>query len=110
MGDFFSLNVTKFSTLVWLLSNRGVSNFSVYFWRARVATPLLISPTYFFVFLRDVWIRTQRAVVASRRATINLATHLPNLANHFTNLATHLHYNRLCNVYISHIGVMHSVL
>jgi hypothetical protein len=28
------------------------------------------------VFLRDVWIRTQRATVASRRAT-NLATHLP---------------------------------
>ncbi len=29
-----------------------------------------------FVFLRDVWIRTQRAAEASRRAT-NLATHLP---------------------------------
>ncbi len=29
-----------------------------------------------FEFLRDVWIRTQRATVASRRAT-NLATHLP---------------------------------
>ncbi len=29
-----------------------------------------------FVFLRDVWIRTQRAAVASRRAT-NLATYLP---------------------------------
>ncbi len=28
------------------------------------------------VFLRDVWIRTQRAAVVSRRAT-NLATHLP---------------------------------
>ncbi len=27
-----------------------------------------------FVFLRDFWIRTQRAAVASRRAT-NLATH-----------------------------------
>ena len=33
-------------------------------------------------FLRDVWIRTQSAAVASGRAT-NLATHL------FTNLATH---------------------
>ncbi len=31
-----------------------------------------------FVFLRDVWIRTRRAVVSSRRA-INLATHLPDL-------------------------------
>ncbi len=29
-----------------------------------------------FVFLRDVWIRTQRAVVASRCAT-SLATHVP---------------------------------
>ncbi len=29
-----------------------------------------------FVFLGDVWIRTQRAAVASRCA-INLATHLP---------------------------------
>jgi hypothetical protein len=28
-----------------------------------------------FVFLRDVWIRAQKAAVASRRAT-NLATHL----------------------------------
>jgi hypothetical protein len=30
-----------------------------------------------FVFLRDVWIRTQKAAVASRRATTNLATHHP---------------------------------
>ncbi len=30
-----------------------------------------------FVLLRDVWIGTQRAAVASRRAT-NLAIHLPN--------------------------------
>jgi hypothetical protein len=30
-----------------------------------------------FVLLRDVWIRTQGAAVASRRAT-NLATHLPS--------------------------------
>jgi len=29
----------------------------------------------YFVFLRDVWIRTQRAAVASRCAT-NLVTHL----------------------------------
>jgi hypothetical protein len=34
-----------------------------------------------FVFLRDVWIRSQTAAVASRRAT-NLATHLPKLATH----------------------------
>ncbi len=29
-----------------------------------------------FVFLRDVWIRTQNAAIASSRAS-NLATHLP---------------------------------
>jgi hypothetical protein len=49
---------------------------------------------YFFGFLeclffRHVWIRNQRAAVASRRAT-NIATHLPNLATHLPNLATHL--------------------
>jgi hypothetical protein len=31
-----------------------------------------------FVFLREVWFQTQRAVEASRRAT-NLATHLPQI-------------------------------
>ncbi len=35
----------------------------------------------YFEFLRDVWIRTQRAAVVSSR-TPNLATHLPNLATH----------------------------
>jgi hypothetical protein len=39
-----------------------------------------------FVFLRDVWIRTQRAAKASRRAT-NLATNLHNLATHLPNLS-----------------------
>jgi hypothetical protein len=43
-----------------------------------LATHLLMSPH--FVFLRDFWIRTQRAAVASRRAT-NLATHLRNNSN-----------------------------
>ncbi len=43
-----------------------------------------------FVFLRDVWIRIQRAAVESRRAT-NLATHLPTLAaTHLPDFATHL--------------------
>jgi hypothetical protein len=35
-----------------------------------------------FVFLRDVWIRTQRADLASRRTT-NLATHLLQDPNHW---------------------------
>jgi hypothetical protein len=52
--------------------------FSVYcFWRARVCCPLHCLCRPFCIFLRDVWIRNQRAAVASRRAT-KLATHLPN--------------------------------
>jgi hypothetical protein len=40
--------------------------------------------------MEDVWIRTQRAAVASRRAS-NLATHLRTLRHPFPyNLATHL--------------------
>ncbi len=64
--------------------------FFVYFLAVCVlAIPLLKS--HILVFLRDVWIRTPRAAVASGRAT-NLATHLPdNLATHLPdNFATHL--------------------
>jgi hypothetical protein len=45
------------------------------FWRAGVCWPLFAYVAH-FVFLRDAWIRTQRAAVASSSAT-NLATHLP---------------------------------
>jgi hypothetical protein len=45
-----------------------------------LATLLLMSPI--FVFLRDVWIRTQGDAVASRHATnFNLATYLPKLSH-----------------------------
>ncbi len=40
-----------------------------------LATLLLLSSVLFGIFERDIWIRTQRAAIASRRAT-NLATHL----------------------------------
>ncbi len=43
-----------------------------------LATTLLMSPILYF--LRDVWIQSQRAAVASRRAT-NLATHVPQLSH-----------------------------
>jgi hypothetical protein len=47
-----------------------------------------------FVFLRYVWIRTQRAAKASWRAIAThltyLATHLRYLATHLPDLATHL--------------------
>ncbi len=46
--------------------------------RARVCWPLLCLCRPFSIFLRGVWIRTQRAAVASRRAT-NLAIHLASL-------------------------------
>ncbi len=45
------------------------------FWQARVCwCPYGVH----FVFLKDVWIRTQRAAEASMRAT-SLATHLSNV-------------------------------
>jgi hypothetical protein len=43
-----------------------------------LATSLLMSRIIFFF---GAWIRTQRAAVASRRAT-NLPTHLPNFVTH----------------------------
>jgi hypothetical protein len=58
-------------------------NFWIFFWRASVCWPLLRLGRPFCIF-RDVWIRIQRAAVASRRAT-NLATHLPNLATQLPN-------------------------
>ncbi len=53
------------------------AHFFVFFWRLECVGHSFADVTH-FVFLRDVWTRTQRAAVASRRAT-NLATHLPNL-------------------------------
>ncbi len=41
-----------------------------------------------------IWIQTQKAAVASRRAS-NLATNLPKLATHLPNLATHLSKEKL---------------
>jgi hypothetical protein len=54
--------------------------FFFFFLRVRVCSPLFFAFVAHFVFLREVWIRTQRAAIASRRATThlhNLATHLP---------------------------------
>jgi hypothetical protein len=50
-----------------------------------------------FVFLRDVWIRTQRAALADRSAT-NLATHLPTYPPIPLIIATHLHVNTTLKV------------
>ncbi len=41
-----------------------------------------------------IWIQTQKAAVASRRAS-NLATHLPKLDTHLPNLAPHLSKEKL---------------
>ncbi len=51
-----------------------------------LAIPLLMSPILYFGEMFGF--KTQKAAVASRRAT-NLATHLPYLATHLSNLAIH---------------------
>jgi hypothetical protein len=54
---------------------------------SRLATPLLMPPIS--VFLRDVWIRTQNAAVATRYILSHPSpTYLPNF-----NLATHLQHS-----------------
>ncbi len=51
--------------------------FCPFFWRAKACWPLLcLYMAPIFVFLTNIWIRTQRAAVASRRATNFLASHL----------------------------------
>jgi hypothetical protein len=50
--------------------------FFVYFFGGKECVGYSLAYVAYFVFMRDVWIRTQRAAVASRRAN-NLATHLP---------------------------------
>jgi hypothetical protein len=52
--------------------------FFVFFWRARECDGHSFADVAHFAFLRDAWIRTQRAAIASRGAT-NLSTHLKNV-------------------------------
>ncbi len=52
--------------------------YTVYFWRARACHSF--PSVAHFVYLGNVWIRTQRAALASRCST-NVATHLPNFWN-----------------------------
>jgi hypothetical protein len=54
---------------------------SVYFFGGLECVGHSFANVAYFVFLGDVWIRTQRAAVASRCAA-NLATHLLILATH----------------------------
>jgi hypothetical protein len=64
--------------------------FFVYFLQARVCWPLpCLLYVAHFVFLSDVWIRTQRAALASMRAT-NLATHPPN-DTYLSSTVNHIH-------------------
>jgi hypothetical protein len=77
--------------------------FFVYiFWRARVFGHSFAYVAH-FVFLRDVWIRTHRAVVASRRPT-NLDTHLPCLAIHLPDLGNHLPQLSHTSTSLSHLS------
>ncbi len=59
---------------------------TIYFFGGRECVGHSFAYVAHFVFLRDVWIRAQRAAVAST----NLATHIPNLATRLPDLATHL--------------------
>ncbi len=66
--------------IVWL-SRSTFYFYLLFFWRVRVCWPTPYAYVAHDIFLRDVWIRTQRAAVASRGCT-NLATwdltaHLP---------------------------------
>ncbi len=79
-GHKWSLrHVTRNSSSIeqkwFLITKKEKLNIYYIFWAAKsvLATPLLMSPI--FVFFRDIWIRNQRAAVASSYAT-NLATHL----------------------------------
>ncbi len=90
MGDIFLLCFERHQI-------PGTLSYLIFFTSSLVA----LQSMCIFLFLRDVWIRTQRAAAASRRPTTNLATHFPNLAIHFSLTGC---------VYTFHIGIMHNVL
>ncbi len=50
---------------------------SIFFGGLEIVGHSVAHVAHFLIFFRDVWIRTQNAAVASRRAA-NLATHLSN--------------------------------
>ncbi len=92
---FLSYQAVQFGCIVYLQKYQNIKIiFCLLFGRLECVAHSFayVAP---FVFLRDVWVRTQRDVVASRRAS-NLATHLPKLApisllSHLSfYLATHL--------------------
>jgi hypothetical protein len=58
--------------------------FCIFFERASVCLSLFGLCRPFCIFLRDVWIRTRRAAIASRRAT-NLAIHLLKVVKFYLN-------------------------
>jgi hypothetical protein len=72
-----------------MLLFKSKKNVFVYFLAGYSVLATLLLKSLILYFLRDVWIGTQRATVASRFAT-NLATHPPDQASHLPDLATHL--------------------
>jgi hypothetical protein len=68
-----------FSKQIRTLTFNGISLFYCSFFGGLECAGHSFANVVHFVFLKDVWIRTQTAVVVSRRAT-NFATHLPGLA------------------------------
>ncbi len=95
-GRYIALNCVpnqKFTIVSWDKKTNAIAHhrcsFFVYFLGGLQCVGLSFARVAQFVFLRDVWIRTQIAAVTSRRAT-NLATHLTGLATHLPDLFTHL--------------------
>ncbi len=87
---YLSLNTSGWSNgfLVCNIYLYIINIFLYIFWRVRMREGYSFVYVAHFIFLRDVWIWTQRAAGASRRAT-NIATHLPNLPTHLPMINMH---------------------
>jgi hypothetical protein len=68
----------KLVSCIFIIFVRVLRLFFIYFFGGLECVGHSFVYVALFVVLRDVWIRTQRAAVASRLTT-NLATHLPTL-------------------------------
>jgi hypothetical protein len=78
MNNLLTSKDCETGVLFLFIITRLLSQKKYFFRRAKEFVVHSFAYVTHFVFLRDVWSRTQRAAVASRRAT-NLATHLPKL-------------------------------
>jgi hypothetical protein len=75
----FSLKNSSRNKVSFYRENHRIDDFLYIFWRAKVCWPLLCLCRAYFVFLRENWIRTQRAGVASSHPSPYIAAHLPDM-------------------------------